>query len=313
MEREEQFLIGILHGDMPHAIVIAGPEGSGKAALARRGAALFCLGEDAPERLAACPNYAELAGADIGVAQVRALMSLTAVQAFNGGRRAFVITDAHRIAPQSQNALLKTLEEPPADTLMLLTGNEAGLLPTVRSRCMTYRMGAGSVEAVAEALVATGVAQDTARICAQAADGVAGLAQSFATESGMAFRRDGTELLRQALFGVTPFAAAETLMLEETAREGKRRRVDGKKLKKLLSLWESLARDALLRRCGAALPLRNPDGLSVSAMIAQRFTDGQIRGIIDLLGTAQLRLAARGGPGLLLDTLLARLSVAADE
>lgn len=310
MNRTDRLLACILQGGMPHAIAVTGPAGCGKATLARRAAALYCIGEDAPKKLANCPNYAELAGAGVGVKQVRELMAATAARAFNGGRRAFLITDAHAMAQQSQNALLKTLEEPPADTLLLLTGNETGLLPTVRSRCMMWRIGAQPLETIAANLAAQGVDSATAQLCARASDGVMGVAQRYAEPDGSAFRKDGAELLRQALFCASPFASAEALTAEDTAREGKRRRTDAQKLLSLIALWESLSRDALLLGCGLSeADLLNPDGLALSTQIAQRFTDGQIRGIIELFGAAQKRLQERASASLVLDTLLAKLSL----
>ena len=65
--RESRLLNCIKGGRIPHAILISGPSGSGRGELGRRAAALFCLGEDAPDKLAACPNFAELAGAAVGV------------------------------------------------------------------------------------------------------------------------------------------------------------------------------------------------------------------------------------------------------
>ena len=56
----ERLLNAIKNGRAPHAVLITGPEGSGRRELARRAAAIYCLGEDAPERLRACPNYTEI-------------------------------------------------------------------------------------------------------------------------------------------------------------------------------------------------------------------------------------------------------------
>ncbi len=308
MSRDEQLLNCIAGGRVPHAILVAGPAGGGRTLLARRAAAVYCLGEDAPERLGGCPNFIALAGASVGVRQVRELMAVTAAQAFNGGRRAFLLADAHKMAQQSQNALLKTLEEPPADTLILLTGNESGLLPTVRSRCMIWRLGARPLETVIGGLTAQGVSPDVARRSARAADGVPGLALEYASETGSVFRTEAAALLERALFEACPFAPAEALLLEDTAREGRKRRPDSEKLRGLLIIWESVARDALARRGGmpdsAAL---NADFCALSARIAAAFTDAQIQGIIDLLGTVQKRLGFRASPGLLLDVMLAKL------
>jgi DNA polymerase III subunit delta' len=78
-------------------------------------------------------------GADdtrVRIGQVRALQHALRLRATEGGRRAAVIADAEWLNQESQNALLRLLEEPPRDTtLVLAAASSAGLLATVRSRC----------------------------------------------------------------------------------------------------------------------------------------------------------------------------------
>lgn len=307
----------IREGGTPHAILIAGTEGSGRAALARRAAAVYCIGEDAPEKLAGSPHYAELSGESVGVAEVRGLMAATAMQGFNGQRRAFVLVNAHRMSPQSQNALLKTLEEPPADTLLLLSGSEQGLLPTVRSRCMIMRLGALPIGEAAAILGARGVAPDTARLAAALAGGVTERAMACADAEYLRFRQEALKLFDRALFDESPFSECTALITVTGGDEGQSADAEPKKRGKkadaglagsLLGVWQSLARDALLAKLGGG-ERANIDADAQISRIAARFTSGEIQGIIDILGEAQKRLFAKASPRTTLDVMLARLHI----
>jgi len=313
---EQRFLNCICEGEAPHAILIAGLPGSGRAALARRAAAVYCAGIDDPALLTNSPHYRELSGEAVGVEAVRELMKDAAMQGFNAQRRAFVLLNAHRMSQQAQNALLKIFEEPPADTLLLLSGNEEGLLPTVRSRCMILRLGARPVAAVEAALSAAGATADTARLAAALSDGVIGLAENFAGEDYLRFRQEALSLLEAALFDPSPFAEAAALITTmggedegagsaEPKKRGKR--PDTGLARTLLEIWQSLARDALLTKLGAAEEIKNIDATTLIGRMAARFTSAQIQGIIEMLGMALKRLYAKANPRMTLDLVLARL------
>jgi DNA polymerase-3 subunit delta' len=105
-------------------------------------------GEARAERAAAQGLYAPPSGAEaIFVSTVRAIVRSAALSPALGRRKVFVLGDAERMVPQegadqAANAFLKLLEEPPADTTLVLTSSEPGsLLPTVRSRVVAIRVG----------------------------------------------------------------------------------------------------------------------------------------------------------------------------
>ncbi|MEA3542428.1 MAG: AAA family ATPase [Pseudomonadota bacterium] len=151
-------------GRMHHAWILAGTKGIGKASVARA-VALRLLAEAAgppietdglavPEshpirrliEAAAHPDYAELSpiekdgvtARNISVDQVRGLQRLLQSAPSLSTRRIVVIDSADDLERGAANALLKTLEEPPADMLFLLVSHAPGrLLPTIRSRCRT--------------------------------------------------------------------------------------------------------------------------------------------------------------------------------
>src|SRR5215210_4452708 len=80
------------------------------------------------------------AGRFIIVPQMRELEREANFRPFEGAARLFIIDDADRLNEASSNALLKTLEEPPRTThIVLITARPAALLPTIRSRCQTLR------------------------------------------------------------------------------------------------------------------------------------------------------------------------------
>jgi len=89
----------------------------------------------------------------IKVDPVRAVVRQAAFRPFEGRRRVVLFDDADRLVPEAQNALLKTLEEPPtASVFLLVTSRPHLLLPTVRSRCPEIRFGGVAVDDIATIL-----------------------------------------------------------------------------------------------------------------------------------------------------------------
>lgn len=104
-------------------------------------------GEATAERAGNSGLYAAPSGTEgIYVATVRSLVQRAVMAPAMGTRKVFIVGDAERMVPQegadmAANAFLKLLEEPPADTTIILTSSEPGaLLPTIRSRVVTVRV-----------------------------------------------------------------------------------------------------------------------------------------------------------------------------
>jgi DNA polymerase-3 subunit delta' len=77
----------------------------------------------------------------IGIADIRSLQSSLSLTPRKGEYKACVIRHADKITPEAQNALLKTLEEPPLSTLLfLISPTEETFLPTILSRCLTIKL-----------------------------------------------------------------------------------------------------------------------------------------------------------------------------
>lgn len=171
----------MLRTGVPHALLLAGPSGVGKRTLADDiAAALLCRAEepgDRPDRTCrACRalehgNHPDLhVLAPTGAGQVipiggrdergvRDLVRELALMPVEGGLRVAIVADADRMTEDAQSAFLKTLEEPPAGTVLVLTAaDEERLLPTIRSRVVRVRVGPVPRAAVEQLLVDQGLA-----------------------------------------------------------------------------------------------------------------------------------------------------------
>src|SRR5210317_1841579 len=133
------------HGRTPHAVLLAGPVGVGKRAAARWMAAttLGIKSTALPGHDEAIPEHADLRWLappedkeSIGIEQIRELVHALGLTSYEGGSKVAVIEPANSMTVSAANSLLKTLEEPPGDTLLILVADRVGKLPaTIFSRC----------------------------------------------------------------------------------------------------------------------------------------------------------------------------------
>lgn len=136
----------------PHALLFCGPEGVGKrtTAVALAQALLCTKGAEACDVCTACVrvsqgNHPDLVVVEpekgiIPIDRIRMLKRDLGRKSFAGGYKLCIIDDAEKMNEQAQNALLKTLEEPTPDTLLILvSGYPYLLLPTIISRCQRFR------------------------------------------------------------------------------------------------------------------------------------------------------------------------------
>ena len=203
-------------GSPVHAYLLAGPSGAGKRRAARAFAAeLLADGapdpDDARRRALADPSpHPDLVwlaprGTQHLVDEIRQrVITAAAYRPFEGERRVFVIEAADAMADESQNALLKTLEEPAEFVHILLISGEPELLAeTVRSRCQEVRFRPLDAEAVAAALAAGGLGADDAERLAAArlAAGDPRRAKFLVSEEGRELRAVAAECVAAALSG----------------------------------------------------------------------------------------------------------------
>lgn len=201
------------HGRLPPALLLSGPDGVGKKALAlATGRALVCeRGDgDACERCGACTRalrglhpdlvLLEPDGATIKIDRVREVAREIAGRPFEARSRAFVIDEAHLLTEQAANALLKCLEEPCATShVLLVSAAPQALLPTIRSRCQTLRVGTLPPALLAEHLeTRRGLPKDEARLRAVLGGGSLGAALAFEPEAYRGLR-DALLALLEAL------------------------------------------------------------------------------------------------------------------
>ena len=158
----------------------------------------------------------------IKVDQVRDAIERTGYRPFEGRRRVVIVDDADAMEAPAQNALLKTLEEPPAaSTFVLVTSRPDVLLPTVRSRCQRLRFGPLVAGGVAPVLMRDhGFAEREAHAAAAAADGSVGRALEGDSEAYVEARDAAEAMLKTVAHAVDAGAAAG-------GGAGARRRQDG--------------------------------------------------------------------------------------
>ncbi|MEO8897226.1 MAG: hypothetical protein ABI352_06525 [Candidatus Dormibacter sp.] len=298
-------------GRLGHALLLAGPAGVGKTATALQLADSILNRGDWPGGLLAHPDlWLEDSDAErIGIDRVRAgahadagpsLQDAMSLRTYAGGMRVAVMARADRLTEQAADALLKTLEEPPPNTLIVLCAANPEALPsTLLSRTRLIALGTVDVARIASWLEEHGVDTRLASLASALSGGRPGRAHRLASEPGvmvaevealhafLAIAGGGMEGALRAAAELTPGAGVE----------GRERAT------LLLSVWSSFVRDAVCQAAGVP-QLRLWTGYADSlerwaeSLGAARLTD-----ILGLLLRARAEISQYAQPRLTFETL----------
>lgn len=252
-----------------HAYLLTGPYGVGRRTLALRFAqALNCPQAPSPGEACricrTCKQIENMQYADLSVVQadhvrgtlkvdqVRELQRTLALAPYEARYRVAVLLRFEESNPNAANALLKTLEEPPSQVILVLTAESSErLLPTIVSRCEVLRLRPLPLQVVEAGLQTIwGLPAEQARLLAHLSGGRPGYALRLHRDAeALAHRKACLDEHYRLLSSsrVARFAYAEQLSKDRDT------------LRDTLQIWLSYWRDVLLRTAGASAPLANLD------------------------------------------------------
>lgn len=179
---------------IPHAYIFKGPEGVGKKLFARGvAAAVNCRDASVVGACGLCPSckkFRTLNHPDflvirpekgvIKIDQIRKLTKELSYPPYESALRVVVIEDVQTMRREAANALLKTLEEPPENNLLILTADASQeILPTLTSRCQVIPFAQLSIDDTTTILISQGIDRETALLLARLAEGSPGKALLF--------------------------------------------------------------------------------------------------------------------------------------
>jgi DNA polymerase-3 subunit delta' len=301
----------IASGEVAHAWLLLGPAGSGKRPTSVAMAAAIQCPEMTGVGCGECSTCLRILrhrhpdvhhiipeGPLIPVDVIRESVIPEASRSpFEAGTKVFIVEEAERMNPAAQNALLKTLEEPPGDTVfILISDREEELLETISSRCRVVRLEPVPEQRIVELLTRQGVTDESALIAARVSDGDLERALSVATDDATGKRRRlwlsiphrlsspvdaldaAAEILQEVKIGLQDLETAQKVEAQELAdilgerrgtaaarnalaKKHKRelRRREEELLGEALQTVASFYRDVLVLRSGGAEAVSNID------------------------------------------------------
>jgi len=300
-ERAKDILLRAWAGDkISHAYLFKGLAGVGKKSVALAFAALLnCQDPQSSDNCGQCPSCKKLAsgnhpdfieivpdGAMIKIDQIRELKKILTYPPLEAKTRAVFIADIHAVMSRAEvaNSLLKILEEPPADTIFILTVDEASeVLPTIISRCQEVPFYSLTSDVILQILLDKGVEAETAQVIALVSEGSLGRAEALAAGNLLPLRRQVVEELSRLEVSQPECV---TILLDLAASCAKLANID--EFLDLMLLW---IRDLMvLRTSGPESAVLNLDLVHLYADSWDRWNLSELSDKLRLIAQAQKEL-----------------------
>ncbi len=309
-------------GRFPHAFLFVGPAGIGKGLFARTLAqALLCErnAESALVPCGKCPSCLQVAEnshpdvlvvtkpedrQELPIRAIRELCIDLGLKPMHGTRRVAIVEDADDLSDEAANAFLKTLEEPPPGSVLILIGTAAETqLDTILSRCRVVRFDPLEVEDLKAILLDRGLAPDgeTAARLAEAGEGSVTRASGLADESLEPFRRSMIdELANPGGFNPPGFARRLDGFSKEAGKESSPQR---ERARLLLGELARLFRGVLWQTAGVEPPAPDESDRRAIASLAQRLEPEDVFLLADRCLEADVQVQRNANRALIFESL----------
>ncbi len=300
----------ISSGRVAHAYLLTGPRGIGKTTIGEVFAKMLLCTSSVGRPCGICqsciqfmsdnhPDFIKLIpkGKSIKIDDIRELRQDIVIKPYQGNKKVYIIDDAHTMTQYAQNALLKTLEEPPSYAVIILCAdNVNALLPTIISRCQTIPMRRMSREDISTILTQRGVLSSEADVFARMSEGLPGRAIDLSLDEDFKdLRRDVIDYLDN-LFSMDKQEILRSTDLFMDNRED---------IDTILNILVMLMRDVLVySETGDEDLIINRDKMSTIVLYSNTFTVGQLRTIIENIEVAKRLLSGNANYQLTIENML---------
>lgn len=270
--------------EISHAHIIVGEDGIGKSNLANKFAKNI-LGKSEDKDYIDIINY-RCKKSSFGVDDIREIVEEINKKPFEGDKKVIIICDGNKLTVQAQNALLKTIEEPPKGVFIILLCESLELiLDTIKSRCQIYKLSPltkDEIRLYIDNINDNGISEDEINAAIAYSEGIPGKAEAFLRDSSLKELRN---TLVDLLFLLTKGNTRELLDFESKLVNYKDKKED------ILNILASFIRDIIIyKEIDEVTGLINGDKIESIKKIAIEMSYKKLNNIIDKIGEARKSL-----------------------
>ena len=287
---------------LSHAHLLVGEDGIGKSKLARN-IGFEILGKIKDMQYADLVEWrSEKNKSTIGVNSIRTLIEEINKKPYEGDKKVIIIYCADKLTTQAQNALLKTIEEPPKNvTILLLCENIEVILETIKSRCQIHKLKSLNTDEMEKFLKINyaDLSLEEIKIIVAFSDGIPGKANKFIGDNNF---KDIRNITLEILLSLNKLGTEELIKYEKKLSQQK------ENFKEILTAFLSYIRDTIIyKEIGEENLIINIDKLLSIKELANIFSFNKLNGIINIINDTRDNLNSNVSPGLTFEVMLLKM------